>query len=52
MKNKNYKKPLAEIICFDLAAVRMGIGLDSQHIDTAREAQRTKGKADVGDLDN
>ena len=36
MKNKNYEKPLAEIICFDLAAVRMGIGLDSQHIDTAR----------------
>lgn len=52
MKNKNYEKPLAEIICFDLAAVRMGIGLDSQHIDTVREAQRTKGKADVGDLDN
>ncbi len=52
MKNKNYEEPLAELICLDLAAVRMGIGLDSRHVDTAREAQKTKGKADFGDLDN
>ncbi len=52
MEKKNYEKPLAELVCFDLAAVRMGIGLDSKHIDTAREAQKSKGKADFGDLDD
>lgn len=52
MEKKNYEKPLAEIISFDLAAVRMGIGLDSTHVDTAREAQKAKGNADFGDLDD
>lgn len=51
MNNKNYEKPLAELICFDLAAVRMGVGLDSKHIDTEPQPQKAKGKADFGDLD-
>jgi hypothetical protein len=51
MNSKNYEKPLAELICFDLAAVRMGVGLDSTHIDTAAQPQKAKSKADFGDLD-
>ena len=52
MNNKNYEKPLAELICFDLAAVRMGIGLDSKHVDTVNQPQQAKkSKADFGDLD-
>lgn len=51
MNNRNYEKPLAELICFDLAAVRMDVGLDSKHIDTTVQPQKAKSKADFGDLD-
>lgn len=53
MNNRNYEKPLAELICFDLAAVRMDVGLDSKHIDTTgiQGAAKNGKKADVGDLD-
>lgn len=51
MNNKNYEKPLAELICFDLAAVRMGVGLDSKHVDNVDQPQKAKSKADFGDLD-
>ena len=40
MNNRNYEKPLAELICFDLAAVRMDVGLDSKHIDTTGAAKQ------------
>ncbi len=53
MNNRNYEKPLAELVCFDLAAVRMGIGLDSKHIDTDQQVQNAKkGNEDFGDLDS
>lgn len=52
MNNRNYEKPLAELICFDLAAVRMDVGLDSKHDDTTGVQKAKKGsKADFGDLD-
>ena len=40
MNNRNYEKPLAELICFDLAAVRMDVGLDSKHIRKPKRAAK------------
>ena len=47
MKNMNYEKPLAELICFELESVRM-IKLKSQEVDA--ELQQASSYADVGDL--
>lgn len=49
MKNMNYEKPLAELICFELESVRM-IKLTSQEIDFQSAEGKAKGHADVGDL--
>ena len=49
MKNMNYEKPLAELICFELESVRM-IKLTSKEIDVQSAEGKAKGRADVGDL--
>lgn len=49
MKNINYEKPLAELICFELESVRM-IKLTSKEIDVQSAEGKAKGRADVGDL--
>lgn len=46
MKNMNYEKPLAELICFELESVRM-IKLKSKEVDQEEQAA---GYADFGDL--
>lgn len=46
MKNMNYEKPLAELICFELESVRM-IKLKSKEVD---QEEQVSGHADFGDL--
>ena len=52
MKNRNYEKPLAELICFELESVRMikltsGEGVYSLKRPTGKGST---GHADFGDL--
>lgn len=48
MKNMNYEKPLAELICFELESVRM-IKLKSKEVDED-SVEQAAGHADFGDL--